>query len=46
MIIILHAPNNNNAPNVMVDDNVVAVTTIAMAMSRNAALPSPTWTAT
>ncbi len=45
MIIIVHAPNDNHAPNVMVDDNVVAVTTIAMAMSRNVALPSSTWTA-
>jgi hypothetical protein len=39
MIVIVPAPNNNDAPNVTVDNNAVVVATIASAMSRNAALP-------
>jgi hypothetical protein len=42
MIIIVPTPNNNNARDATVDDNEVAIVTVASAMSRNAVLPSST----
>jgi hypothetical protein len=45
MIIIVPAPNDKDAPNAMVDNNVVAIATVASAMSRKAASPPSTWTA-
>jgi hypothetical protein len=45
MIVIVPTPNEDNVPNKMVDDDVVAVKTVASAMSRNAALPLSTWMA-
>jgi hypothetical protein len=45
MIVVVPAPNYNNAPSAMVDNNTVMVTTIASAMSRNATSLLSTWTA-
>ncbi len=45
MIIIVPALNYDDTPDAMVDDDAVAVVTIASAMSRNTALPSSTWMA-
>jgi hypothetical protein len=45
VIIIVPAPNNDDTHDMTVDDNAVAIATIASAMSRNAALPSSTWAA-
>jgi hypothetical protein len=46
MIIIVPAPNNENAPDTMVDKDAVVVPTIAFTMSRNAASPLSAWMAT
>ncbi len=45
MIIVVLAPNDNDAPDATIDDHAGTVGTVASAMSRNAALPSSTWTA-
>ncbi len=42
MIVVVPAPNNDNAPNVTVDDKAVVVVTVTSAMRRNAASPSST----
>ncbi len=45
MIIVVPAPNNYDAPDMMVDNDTVAIATVASAMSRNAVLPPSTWIA-
>jgi hypothetical protein len=45
MIIIILASNNNDAPDATVDNDAVAIGTVALTMSRNALFPSSTWTA-
>ncbi len=45
MIIIVPTRNNNDALDMMVDNNMVRIVTVASAMSRNAVLPPSTWMA-
>jgi hypothetical protein len=45
MIVLVPALNDNDTPNAVVDDDVIAVATIPSAVSRNAALPLSTWMA-
>jgi hypothetical protein len=42
MIVVVPAPNYDDAPDATVDDNVVTVAIVTSAMSRNAASPSST----
>jgi hypothetical protein len=45
MIVVIPAPNDDNVPTVMIDDNKGSVATVDSAMSRNAASLLSTWAA-
>jgi hypothetical protein len=45
MIVVIPAPNDDNAPGTMVDDNVVTGATVTSSMSRNTTLLPSIWTA-